>query len=241
MRGDCYNGAMSTETSYVTYATPQEVPAELVRSYMNKVYNWMALSMAVTAGVAYGAINYAPMTIWCWEHPLLLMIATFVCILAMAFGRNRISASGLGMLFLVFSAAEGAVLGPVLSLYTTQSLATTFACTGGMFLAMSIYGRTTKRDLSGMGGTLMMMLFGLIIAGIVNIFWGNGMMDLICCTIGVVVFSLFTAYDTQMLLNQGFCTDEEMRRKGAILGAMSLYLDFLNLFLYLLRFLGDRE
>ena len=124
-------------------------------------------------------------------------------------------------------------------MYTQDSLALAFACTAGMFGAMALYGAFTKTNLSSLGRTLMMLLFGLIIASIANVFWGNGMFDLICSGIGVVVFALFTAYDTQKIIELGLCEDEEMRRKGAVFGAMNLYLDFINLFLYLLRFLGS--
>ena len=111
-----------------------------------------------------------------------------------------------------------------------------------MFGAMAVYGATTKRHLGGLGRTLMMLLFGLIIAGIVNAFVGSSVADLAISAVGVVVFALFTAYDTQRILAEGaWLTDEEARAKGAIDGAVELYLDFLNLFLYLLRFLGNRD
>ena len=111
-----------------------------------------------------------------------------------------------------------------------------------MFGAMALYGAVTKRNLSGMGRTLMMLLFGLIIAGIANIFFGSNTADLIISGAGVIIFALYTAYDTQRLLAEGaWLTDEDQRTKGAIMGAVNLYLNFLNLFLYLLRFLGDRE
>ena len=170
------------------------------------------------------------------------VVALIGIILIMAFFRNALTAGALTVLFITFSALEGVLLGPVLSVYTTQSLGLTFACTAGMFGAMALYGAVTKRNLSGMGRTLMMLLFGLIIAGIANIFFGSNTADLIISGAGVIIFALYTAYDTQRLLAEGaWLTDEDQRTKGAIMGAVNLYLNFLNLFLYLLRFLGDRE
>ena len=110
-----------------------------------------------------------------------------------------------------------------------------------MFGAMSIYGTITKRNLSTMGRTLFMLLIGLIVAGIINIFWGNSDFDIIVCCAGVVIFALFTAYDTQNLLKIGLSNDDSIKQKAAILGALNLYLDFINLFVYLLRLLGRDE
>lgn len=213
-------------------------PSVLVKAYLSKVYTWMAVSLLVTAGTAIYAVNSAEVTLWMLNHPWLPLIGMLGIILIMAFGVRALTSGALAVLLLVFSAVLGLVFAPILLIYTTHSLTLTFASTAGMFGAMAFYGATTRRNLSGMGRTLMMLLFGLIIAGIANLFWGNGMMDLIISGVGVVVFSLFTAYDTQKILEQGLCTDEELRRKGAVLGALTLYLDFINLFLYLLRFLG---
>lgn len=217
----------------------QEQLAALAKAYLNKIYGWMAVSMLVTAGVAMYAMNSDAVLTWSANNQIILLIAILGSILIMAFCRNMLTSGALGVIFIAFSGLEGLALGPLLSLYTTQSLGLTFACTAGMFGAMALYGAVTKRNLSGMGRTLMMLLFGLIIAGIANIFFGNSTADLIISAVGVVVFALFTAYDTQRLLAEGaYLTDSVDRSKGAILGAVQLYLDFLNLFLYLLRFLG---
>ncbi|MBR5894782.1 MAG: Bax inhibitor-1/YccA family protein [Akkermansia sp.] len=220
----------------------QEQYATLAKAYINKVYTWMAVSMLVTAGMAIYAMGSDKMLTWSFNNMLWLALGTLGIILIMAFFRNALTAGALTVLFITFSALEGVLLGPVLSVYTTQSLGLTFACTAGMFGAMALYGAVTKRNLSGMGRTLMMLLFGLIIAGIANIFFGSNTADLIISGAGVIIFALYTAYDTQRLLAEGaWLTDEDQRTKGAIMGAVNLYLNFLNLFLYLLRFLGDRE
>ncbi len=217
----------------------QEQLAALAKAYLNKVYGWMALSMCVTAGLAMYAMQSDQILTWSLNNQLWLLLGTFGIILVMAFCRGKLTAGALSVLFMTFSALEGLALGPILCQYTTQSLGLTFACTAGMFGAMALYGSVTKRNLSGMGRTLMMLLFGLIIAGIANIFFGNSTADLVISGIGVVVFALFTAYDTQRLLAEGaYLVDADSRSKGAIMGAVQLYLDFLNLFLYLLRFLG---
>ncbi len=217
----------------------QEQLAALAKAYLNKVYGWMALSMLVTAGSAIFAMQSDQILTWSQNNQLWLLLGTFGIILIMAFCRASLTAGALSVLFITFSALEGLALGPILCMYTTQSLGLTFACTAGMFGAMALYGAVTKRNLSGMGRTLMMLLFGLIIAGIANIFFGSSTADLVISGIGVVVFALFTAYDTQRLLAEGaYLVDTDARSKGAIMGAVQLYLDFLNLFLYLLRFLG---
>ena len=220
----------------------QEQYAALAKAYLNKVYSWMAGSMLLTAGTAIYAMGSDKMLTWSVSNFIWLALGTLACILVMCFARRSLTAGALGLIFIAFSVLEGLLIGPVLSMYTTQSLGLTFACTAGMFGAMALYGAVTKRNLSGLGRTLMMLLFGLIIAGIANIFFGNSTADLIISGAGVVIFALFTAYDTQRILAEGaWLTDESERAKGAILGAVSLYLDFLNLFLYLLRFLGNRE
>lgn len=217
----------------------QEQAASLIKAYVNKVYSWMALSMLVTAGTAIYTTGSDELLTWCCSHSLLLIIGTLACILIMAFMRNTLTAGALSIIFLTFSAMWGLILGPVLTMYTTQSLGLTFACTAGMFGAMALYGATTKRNLSGLGRTLFMLLIGLIIAAIANAFFGNSTADLIISGFGVVIFALYTAYDTQRLIAEGtWLTDPDQRAKGAIMGAVSLYLNFLNLFLYLLRFLG---
>lgn len=220
-------------------AQMQQQVAAMAKAYLNKVYAWMAVSMLLTAGTAiYATASFETLT-WCAENQIWLLLGTLALILIMSFCRNSLTTGALSILFLAFSAMEGLALGPILSLYTTQSLGLTFACTSGMFGGMALFGAFTKRNLSGMGRTLMMMLIGLIIAGIANIFFGNSTADLIISAVGVIVFCLFTAYDTQRILAEGaYLTDSVDRSKGAIMGAVSLYLDFLNLFLYLLRFLG---
>ncbi|MBQ8516611.1 MAG: Bax inhibitor-1/YccA family protein [Akkermansia sp.] len=213
----------------------------LARAYLNKVYAWMAVTMLVTAGTAIYAMQSSEMLTWVVNNIWLLMIGSIGVILVMCFAARKLTAGALGILLMVFAVAEGLLFGPILCHYTQESLGLTFACTAGMFGAMSLFGAMTKINMSSWGRGLFMALIGLIIAGIANAFWGNGMMELIISAAGVIIFSILTAYDTQKLLQEGLYGTEEERSKGAILGALSLYLDFINLFLYLLRFLGRDE
>lgn len=225
-----------------TILTPDSASAgALARHYLNKVYAWMSVTMLVTAGTAIYALQSAEMLTWIVSHMLLLVLGSIAVILMMLFAARRLTAGALAALLIVFAVAEGLLFGPILCFYTQESLGLTFACTAGMFGAMSLFGAMTKINLSSWGRGLFMALLGLIIAGIANIFWGNGLMELIISAAGVIIFSMLTAYDTQKLLQEGLYGTEEERNKGAILGALSLYLDFLNLFLYLLRFLGRDE
>lgn len=217
------------------------VSPDLAREYLNKVYLWMAGCMAVTAGVAVYTMNSPEFLFWALSHALLVFLGIVGIVVVMSFGARRLTRNALAALLLVFAAAQGVLFGPICYVYTQESLGLTFGVTAATFGAMSVYGYTTKKDLGTWGRGLFMALIGLIIAGIANCFWGNGLSTLVISGIGVVVFAAFTAYDTQRLLIEGLHRDEESRAKGAILGALNLYLDFINLFLYLLRFLGNRD
>lgn len=217
--------------------------AALAKAFLNKVYLWMAVCMLLTAGVAAYTAQDAQSLMWAAQNSWIVFLGTLGIIVFMSFGANRLSTGALTILLLAFAAVQGLLIGPILVVYGMTSVGKAFGCTAVMFGAMSIYGAVTKRNLSTMGRTLIMLLIGLLVAMIVNIFWGNGIMDfdfVISCA-GVVIFSLFTAYDTQRLLEIGTCDDETVRSKGAVLGALTLYLDFINLFLMLLRFFGREE
>ena len=239
-----YHAGMNEQE--VIQIKPAEVKSrfsnEFARAYMNKVYGWMAFSLLIATGIAIFCTRSQELYLFAVSHWLLLSLVGLGIVVVMSFGREKLSARTLGVLLIAFSVLEGLTLGPILSCYTQQSLTLTFACTGGTFGVMALYGACTKRDLSPIGSALLMILIGLIICLIVNVFWKNDTFDIVISIVGVLTFSILTAYDTQMLLRQGAAMrDEEGRAKGAVLGALSLYLDFINLFLYLLRFLGDRR
>ncbi len=226
---------------YIEMPPAGEQAMSMARAYLSKVYMWMAVSLLLTAGVAVYSTHSLELQLWTQQNMWIPIVGTLGVVVVMFFGARMLTSGALTVLLLAFAALEGLLFGPILLMYTQDSLALAFACTAGMFGAMSLYGAFTKTNLGGLGRTLMMLLFGLIIAGIANIFWGNSTFDLICSGVGVIVFALFTAYDTQKILALGLCEDEDVRNKGAVLGAMSLYLDFINLFLYLLRFLGSNN
>ncbi len=225
-------------TPFDSLPAPTSYSLSDARAFLSKVYLWMAASLLLTAGVAWYSIMNEELLRWTMQNMWIPIVGTIGIVLVMSFASRTLTSGALSVLLLAFAAVEGLLFGPILLMYTQESLALTFACTAGMFGAMGLYGAFTKTDLSTLGRTLMMLLFGLIIAMVANIFWGNGTFDLICSGVGVIVFALFTAYDTQKILALGLCEDAVIRSKGAVLGALALYLDFINLFLYLLRFLG---
>lgn len=232
---------MNNQTYPGNNTLPAAGSAALAKAFLNKVYLWMAVCMLLTAGVAFYTAQDQQSLMWVAQHPILVFVGTIGIILIMSFGANRMSSGALSVLLLAFAGIQGLLFGPVLVAYQMDSVAKAFACTATMFGAMSIYGAVTKRNLSTMGRTLIMLLIGLLVAMLVNIFWGNSMLDFVISCAGVVIFSLFTAYDTQRLLELGMSDDEVVRSKGAVLGALTLYLDFINLFLMLLRFFGGRD
>lgn len=221
--------------------TPEQI-ATRVREYLNKVYAWLAISMVISAGVAIYAENDHNLMMAILENRMLFCIGGLGIVLVMCFAARKLTSGALKVLLLAYSVVQGAVLSPILHFYTNESLGITFACTAGMFGAMAMYGMTTKRNLSGMGRTLFMLLIGLILASLVNIFMGSSMLSLGISAAGVIIFALFTAYDFQQLQAEGiYLADPVDREKGAVLGALGLYINFYNLFLFLLRFLGSAE
>ncbi len=215
-----------------------------VNTYVRSVYNWMCIGLAVTGFIAYYAANNDAMRnmisggmMW------VIIIAELGLVFAISGMIDRMSAATATSLFVLYSALNGAMLSSIFVVYSGSSIATTFFICAGTFLGCSIYGWTTKRDLTSVGGFMMMGLIGIIIASLVNIFMKSAMMNAIISYIGVIVFVGLTAYDTQkikdMALSQPDGLDSAVIRKGAILGALSLYLDFINLFLMLLRIFGS--
>lgn len=224
---------------------------DLAKNFMANVFAWMGIALALTAFTAYtfassenliySLINpeTGGMSILGW----IVMLAPFGFVLAMGMGFQRFSVGTLMLLFGVFSILMGASLSFVLLIYTTASIFKTFVVTAGMFGLMSILGYTTKTDLTKFGSLMMMGLIGIIIASLVNMFMQSETFDYIISFIGVLVFTGLTAYDVQKLkrIGAGIQYGSEPARKLVIMGALSLYLDFINLFLFLLRFLGDRK
>jgi FtsH-binding integral membrane protein len=208
------------------------------------VYRWMTLGLAITGFVSMFLPDSVRLELI--NNPMIffgLVIGELVLVMVMSWAANRISSGTATALFLFYAVLNGLTFSIFFMLYELGSIAQAFFVTAGTFGAMSAWGYFTKRDLTGVGHFAMMGLFGLIIATIVNIFWANNMLYWVCTYAGVIIFTLLTAYDTQKIKRLGMEADasSEQGKKLAIQGALILYLDFINLFLYMLRFMGKRR
>lgn len=223
-----------------------EDAARIQGAFMRQVYGWMAAALALTGGVAM-LISSTPEIVEIVAGNRLvffglLLLEMFVVgyISSRAFDMSVGSVTGA---FIAYSLLNGVTLSIIFLVFTQDSIASTFFVTGGTFAVMSLYGYFTRTNLAHWGNVLMMGLVGLIIASVVNIFWLNSMLYTITSCIGVILFVALTAYDTQKMKALAFLgiEDEETDRKAAVLGALTLYLDFINLFLFLLRIFGRRR
>jgi hypothetical protein len=211
---------------------------------MRQVYTWMVLGMLITTVVAFVTASTSLVNLA--TNPIILLIAVlaeFGLVLVISRGLNRLSAGAATLLFMLYAALNGFTLSIVLLAFTGASLFLAFATTAALFGVMSIIGYTTKVDLSRMGTYLMMGVMGLVIAMVINIFVGSGPLDTIISVAGVLIFTALTAYDTQrigrMAAQMNVTGDSEV--KFGIFGALKLYLDFINMFLFVLRLTGRRR
>ena len=219
-----------------------------VNEFIRSVYNWMAIGLALTGFVAFYISQNETLLRLILGNRLIffgLIIAELALVFSISARVNKMQASTATGLFVLYAALNGATLSVIFLVYARSTIASTFFICAATFVACSIYGMTTKRDLTSLGGFMMMGLFGIIIASVVNMFVRSTGMGMIISYIGVFVFIGLTAYDTQklktMALTQPAGLDAGVVRKGAILGALSLYLDFINLFLMLLQIFGRRD
>ena len=212
-------------------------------SFMTKVYGWMCFALFITGFTAWRVASLPIETLTNFQNLFwLLIIAQLGLVFVISGMINKLSAQTATALFVVYSLLTGVTLSFIFLLYTAESIATTFAVTGLTFGIMSFYGFVTKRDLSSWGNLLFMALIGLILGTVVNLFWANTMLYWLTTYAGIIIFVGLTAYDTQKLKNLSYqIGDGENAAKMAILGALTLYLDFINLFLHLLRLLGRRR
>lgn len=226
-----------------------EREAVIERSFpalMKKVYIWMTLALAITGMTSWLVANSPAILAAVFGNPILfwgMIIAEFGLVMWLSAGIRKMSLTTATLLFILYSVVNGVTMASIFIIYTMESIASTFFITAGTFGAMSIVGYKTSKDLSGMGRYLIMALIGLIIATIVNIFVGSTLMATIISYIGVLVFVGLTAYDTQKIKELFMNADEYNPdvQKYAVLGSLTLYLDFINLFLYLLRIFGRRD
>ena len=216
----------------------------IVNNFVRSVYNWMAIGLGLTGFVAF-YVSSNPVLLRFFSNPVLLIflvIAELGLVFAISGMVNRMSSATATSLFVIYAALNGITLSFIFIIYTSTSIASTFFVCAGTFIACSIYGWVTKKDLTSFGGFLIMGLIGIIIATIVNMFLNSTMLSMMISYIGVFIFVGLTAYDTQKIKNMALTQPRDLDggaiRKGAILGALSLYLDFINLFLFFLRIMG---
>ena len=227
--------------NFAPTATREGAYDEGLRSYMLSVYNRMASAVLLT-GIVAMAFAYSGAAATVMQTPLawVIMLAPLGFVFGLSFGANRMATSTMSMVFWAFSIAMGLSLSTVFLQYTGTSIAGAFFATAAAFAGLSLYGYTTKRDLAPFGTFLIMGLVGLIVASLVNMFLQSGPMGLVISVIGVLLFAGLTAYDTQKIKNIYFqVAGTDMAGKTAILGALSLYLDFINMFLFILRLFGS--
>lgn len=216
-----------------------------LRAHMLRVYNYMGCGLAVTGAVAYFASTSMALMNLLFGSPgmaLLVALLPLIAVFALSWKIDKLDVSTAQMLFWGFSALMGVSLSSLFLVYTGTSIASAFFVTSSMFLGMSVYGYVTDADLTRMGSFLIMGVIGLIVASLVNLFMRNSMFSLVISAIGVVIFTGLAAYDTQKIKQMYFESDSiEIANKKAIVGALALYLDFINLFIYVLRLMGVRK
>jgi len=214
-----------------------------LRSHMLSIYNYMASGVLLT-GVVAMLMARSGMTQAMMGSPImwLVILSPLAIVFAMSFGANRFSTATLQLMYWGFATLMGMSMSTIFLVYTGQSIATTFFATAGAFAGLSLFGYTTKKDLSGFGSFLIMGLIGIIIAMVINIFLQSTVLQLAVSILGVLIFAGLTAYDTQRLKMQYYqLAGTDFAGKAVVLGALSLYLDFINMFQFLLSFLGSRE
>jgi FtsH-binding integral membrane protein len=225
--------------------SPEQVAQDQQR-FIVKVYGWMAFALAITGLVAMFTASSPAMVQTIFGNRILfyaLLIGEFLLVGSLVGLLNRMSATTATAIFIFYSILNGLTFSVIFLVFTAGSIASTFLITGGIFAIMSAYGYFTGNDLTKFGSLLFMLLIGLIIATIVNIFMNSTTLYWITTYAGVFIFTGLIAYDTQKIKDLGAQVQEgtEAHRKGAVVGALSLYLDFINLFLMLLRIFGDRK
>lgn len=238
---------------YQRYATAGRVADQAyfdegLRQHMLRVYNYMGGGLVATGLVAFVVATLAMtnhgVAVALFGSPLkwVVMLAPLAFVMVMSFGIQRMSFATLQLVWWAYCGTMGLSLASIFLVFTGASIALTFFVTAATFLAMSLYGYTTKADLSRFGSFLMMGVFGILIASIANIFFASSGMQLLISVLGVLIFTGLTAYDTQRIKEEyAEYYDRETSGKVAIMGALTLYLDFINMFMFLLQFLGQRD
>ncbi|MEX0672393.1 MAG: Bax inhibitor-1/YccA family protein [Candidatus Babeliales bacterium] len=220
--------------------------SRFVEQFLTRVYGWMSLGLLFTAATAYWVASTPELVKTLYTSPAILIglfLAQIAVVIALSPAVVRLNYATAVLLFLGYSLLSGVTLSAVFLVYTQTSIVSTFLVAAGMFGGMSVYGYTTKSDLSGMGSLLLMALWGLILSLLVNMWWQNPEFSYLISGAGVLIFTLLTAYDVQKLKRIAQMMGGQGQSVGqlVVFGALTLYLDFINLFLYLLRFMGQRK
>jgi hypothetical protein len=228
-----------------SYATPSNLgvkpAAELSSAFLTQAFAWMFVGLLLTAGVSYVVQSNERLIQFVSDFTLILIIAQLVLVIAISAAIRKISATAALGMFFVYAASVGLTVGFIVSFYTEASVAQAFLSASAMFGAAAVYGATTKRSLAGLGGILFMGLIGLIVASVINIFLGSGTISWIISIVGIVIFTALTAYDVQRIQNGDIAAATGSLEKAAVIGALHLYLNFINLFLFFLRLFGSRD
>ncbi len=216
-------------------------PAALSAAFLTQAFTWMFAGLLLTAGIAAAVQGSQQLLRFAADNFLLLVIAQLALVVVIGAAINKIGATVALGLFFLYSASVGLTVGLIVQAYTGQSVVAAFLSASAMFGGAALYGVTTKRSLTGMGGYLTMGVIGLVVASVVNIFLSSGPLGFIISAIGVVLFTALTAYDVQRISAGDLAARLGSMEKAAVVGALQLYLDFINLFLFMLRLVGDRR
>jgi uncharacterized protein len=226
------------------YATPSpsalgvKPDVRLQAAFLTHAFVWMFAGLLVSAGVAWAVLQSQTLTDFAARNLIILFIAQLGIVMVISAAITRISATIALLLFFVYAASLGLTLGLIVGFYSTAGVVTAFLSASAMFGAAAVYGVTTKRSLAGLGGILFMGVIGLVVASVLNIFLANGTLSWIVSIAGVVIFTALTAYDVQRIQAGDLAAMTGSLEKAAVLGALRLYLDFINLFLFMLRLFG---
>ncbi len=238
---------MSEQRVSNPYATPSpstlgvKPDARLAQAFLTHSFLWMFVGLLISAGVAFFVQSNERLIQFAAGNFFLLIIAQLALVVAISWGINRISATVALGLFFVYAATLGLTVGLIVTGYTGASVATAFLSASAAFGGAAIYGTVTKRSLAGLGGILFMGLIGLLVAMLINVFLASSALSWIVSIVGVVLFTALTAYDVQRIQNGNLAIATGSMEKAAVIGALHLYLDFVNLFLFMLRLVGGRN
>jgi FtsH-binding integral membrane protein len=239
--GSDEENTMALETTDFRTPPSQVAAAQAVSGFMAGIYRWMTLGLGVTGAIAWYMASNPQLLASVMRYWWVFLIAQVGLVIALSAAAQRLSFGAAAAMFLVYAALTGVTFGTIFYVYTTGSIASAFIVSAGAFAGLSIFATTTKRDLSGWATFLFMGLIGVVIASVVQIFWPNPMLNFVVGCAGVVVFAGLTAYDTQRLRQMRLQAGADGMAALSIVGALTLYLDFINLFLSLLRVFGRRN